>query len=442
VAGKKKNVSNEVVESDDVVESYRTVSEADLRLFEHVTKNWTDEEILLIATRAKLNVPGFSNKALRAVPKTILRRQTVEQMNVHPKFKNLLSDFYASTLKSVFVRTDIESFFSIEELSTISYSCKLSVMLLHFNRFFNENSDKIISNIEGGKSLLEELVERPESSQDTDILFNTTLHSISQNWIKNNVGLYNKSYGPFSSGDINVLFDDFSKPGYPTTLLLEQPAIAEILESDKSRSLLQQALIEIMQLTIELKIEATSNAKKLEELSKSTESISSRHEQLQDEKKKLDEEIKSLKLDAKSKERELRAAHSNCEKNELKINKLSSELEAERAKVVEKLILDERVRVVGTVARPELALYMPAEQITVAKTVTSLKTAMEKVRKQTSGLLWFVDLEGLTTKESFEVEQWMKKNQLAYRVVSGSTVEVIQRILVDIQGDMQYETNE
>jgi molecular chaperone GrpE (heat shock protein) len=354
----------------------------------------------------------------------------------------MLADMYAETLKSIQLNTEIENYFLVEELDSITYSCKLSMMMLQHSDFFNANSDKILSNIECQKPLLNELMDRPELAGSSDLLFTTAINRIKPLWMRNQVGIYNSNFGPFTGEEVKFHPREFNKKGFAFTLLLDRAELVQHIDSDIALPMLQSSIVEVMELAMELKQEAVEHAKNHADVSTSHDALSNKVEKLTKDKTSADEEIKRLKADIKENTRLLKAAETTIANAQAKFDKLSAELEAERAKVVEKLILDERVRLVGTVSRLELALYMPAEQITVAKTVTSLKTAMEKVRKQTSGLLWFVDLEGLTTKESFEVEQWMKKNQLAYRVVSGSTVEVIQRILVDIQGDMQYETNE
>jgi hypothetical protein len=255
------------------------------------------------------------------------------------------------------------------------------------------------------------------------------------------VGLYDSKLGPFTEEDFKFHPNGYETPGYAFTLLLDRAELVEHLEPGVARAFLQSGLIEVMELAIALKQDATNLTKANADLAAANESLSAKVDKLTKEKLVADEAVKRLKGDNKEYGKIIKEAKTTMSDALAEVDRLDKALEFERAKAVEKLILDERVRVVGTQARPQLASYMPAEQIQVSRTVTSLKTAMERIRKQQAGLLWFVDLDGLTTKESFDVEQWMQKHKLAYRMVSGSTVELVQRILVDMQGDMQYETN-
>ncbi|MGZ9587277.1 hypothetical protein [Paenibacillus marinisediminis] len=421
-----------------------------------IFKLLTDQEMVNVAHSIKPDIDGFAlgrGKSYEKVPKSMLRRKTMQKLQKLMKPDELLhNSLYKHTLREYKRTATVEELIWKMKKEECSAGEQIYLIGQLFPDYFIEHEQMIRANIEAGRdvcggmeaelsfsSAIRALVNKDKLDQIEDLLLKFVKSDAEKKvWIETmqNPDQTLKDY-------ILNAASDFEYGGYLLLSMLyreewntwndeERQALLELVHYDAIQYSLQlateamdekqvheQRAQQLEQLEKKLKAEQTKSKKKQGEYSRKLDQITTEYQQ-------LEQQLKELQI------REIKLCHDNEELNKER-RKLTSELEKR-----EPLVADERVRLITM--RPAVSFHTY-----IAKTCVCHVPQVEQIgrfiqsRPNYNEIYWFIDMEQLTTAQSFHLEQELRQLNIPFRLVSGSPASLTCKVIYNLEGAMAYE---
>lgn len=448
----------------NVTESYSINSEKTKEFLEnYLIPCFEKKDYLKVIKLEKVKIPGFSEKNYHKVPDQLLKNTALKHMK---KIKNLeeFLDKYISKEKDKYSDDSIEQFIAELQMNNHSKGEQLVLLYLKFPVEYELKLDFIEQNIKENKPPLEGVF---------DISFSGKVDAISNikhSWIdekldklleseiftftdlKNNTNinfetLLKSSQVPvLGSGEyLNIYRNDQSKLddskyNYKDILALQRMVIydsIQILDKlvDKYKEL------QLIKDDIELKF----NNEKL----KTEKLLNNKNQEitnLRNETKLLKEEINKLKKEKETIEKSHKITDNRVKELEGEILKYEENIEKEQKELenikahtktlfINKLFNNESILFITKVKDTLFEHSFTNEQLFYIENLNNLKG---KLKKNTQNI-HFINLDGISTKESFLIEKMYKDTNITYRLISGGAPRVLRKIIFYLEGELHNE---
>ncbi|MDQ0917561.1 hypothetical protein [Paenibacillus sp. V4I5] len=417
---------------------------------------FTDQELFNIAQILKPKIDGFGPKTLSKAPKQILRKKTIEKLNVMTDFEKFIRTFYSPYLSKYKDVKDTTEMIWKMTLDQVPNAGKFVVLAEHEPEFFLAHQSMISENINKNIDPFEGIVKKPAFSKAAEMVFSPHFDEELLNKMKiafhdlyeNEKDLFEEFQSgkrvllDFLIGNLNIINETGKY------LLLASTTVNQwqMWDVESKLALLGLVHYDAIKLIMEqsnevnnLRILLTKNEKTIQKISEQRDKDKSgwdkQEEEFQKEIKdlqnisnqlKIFEDInKELKLEIEQKSQQV--IHFEKNKNISMVN--------------ETLINDDNIRIVTFQKSRGFEKYVPLEHIHYIQNDEDFNKLLLSYGELKNNILWFVDLEGCPTKDSFKFEDTLRKHQAVYRIVSGDTTKLIRKIIYYIEGEMEYETH-
>ena len=99
----------------------------------------------------------------------------------------------------------------------------------------------------------------------------------------------------------------------------------------------------------------------------------------------------------------------------------------------------EKLYFISKIKSDEFSLFFTDDQLIYLHDNVDLN---EMIKKKDDDAIYFINVDGVSTRESFKLEKPLKENGCIYRVVSGGVVNIIRKIIYYLEGEFRYEVKE
>lgn len=178
--------------------------------------------------------------------------------------------------------------------------------------------------------------------------------------------------------------------------------------------------------------------------------ISSLELKLQDAMKKvadLEAEIDIRSNETEERTKEIKILNETYEKNIEKLKsdyaqleKLNKALTEERNKFGKmSLFKNEKLYLITKIMNEKFAMILADDQLIHLSKDVDLD---DVIKTKEEDAIYFLNVDGISTRESFKLEQPLKNNQLIYRLVSGGIENIIRKMIYYLEGELRDEVKE
>lgn len=409
------------------------------------------EDYVQIVKKLKVVIPGFSVRNYHKVDERILKTIAFNQLKKIKNPKKFLED-YVKDVKDIFSSESLDMFMAEVNLSdNLSSGKQLTLLYLYFPDEFEKKRMAIEDNILNERSPLEGIFE-VSFADKVEVLTNNEfkilqeklteflkyklplINDISINdiiqknqlpmigsgvmlhsWLQDQKELYQGNYDKedvFAYQKL-LIFD---------ILFLYSKLLDEFEEKKKQVFDLEQSLErERNENTINLEVQNN----KINELREEVKT-------LLDEKIKLVEKMKNSDKRIKELEDEILDYMENLESMERKMIALKSKADMSKFKY---FFSDESFLFISKVESELFNILFTEDQLFYMRDLEHLK---EKI-KNNNQKIHFINNVGISSKETFNIDEIYKDTNIIHRFINGQPEKVIRKIIYELEGVLRYE---
>ncbi|WP_053217014.1 hypothetical protein [Virgibacillus senegalensis] len=436
------------------------------KVYEFVNNQLIDlfnkEDYLRIVKITNGKIAGFSKKNFHKVPEGLLKNVARKQIQKIKNITKFLNTFIEH--RKDYFNLEVREFVVKIEGSELTEVEKLILFYVNYPEIYKQNMELIEYNIKEKKPCLHRIY-KLSVTEKLEIFFNINKEKLQENL--NYVNFHNEENKSLKNIKISSLREYLISESLP---LLGEGFYLNMYKSfeEEWRSWEEKDQISFINLGIHDAIAYYySLLKQLEELKKQKKSY--------EEKKKIEvkelnsllsdksEELKEVKDRNRQKEddinellnehiklseeyEEYKRGYKNIE-SELSVTKnLLNSYKKEQIEIENKiqnstsfLFENEKIYLFTKVRDSTFANYLEERQIIYFNKNTDLGEILANIEKDE---VCFINFDGVSTKDSFQLERPFKEKNIIYRTVSGGAINIVRKIVYYLEGELHNETKE
>lgn len=428
-----------------------------------------DKGYIYIIVDTKGTISGFSKRNYHKVPKPILRNNAKKRLWKLKDAHEFLES-YVGDKKQDYQDLSLNDFVTKTNMcEKIKPGEKLALFYLLYPDIFYEKEAIIGQNIEKGLPPLHGIVELSLETklQSISSLIRSQLSDELIGFISNHP-MPEETVLTSTNSQWEILKDllmsqPLPNPGNGHYIDMYQHSMEELADWSNSELV---AFIELLMLDITCLSNKTSEEKQreLQNLEIACQKERRRSEkykkQIQETERKLTV-IKAELNDAKSNYKNLTKKYQNqsehnkelIEQNkrnvktiaEIKVQneqltKKHEQMVQNQKNIIEPKLFDsEVIYLLSKVKNDCFTKYFTKEQVVYISDPLKLLEEIQTLNKQA---IYFINHDGMTTKETFQLDMLLQKNELIYRAVNGGPKEIIRKIIYYLESELRYEVKE
>lgn len=434
-------------------------------ILEDMVEILNKHELVAIAKNVKPQIPGFSPPNFGRAPLLILKKETKAKLFRLKNPSLFLKKWVEDQIDKYRDQTPKDFVINIQLDRKLTPAQQLVLYGLLFPEEYEKHREQILNNIAEKRFLFKDIMEEAPSALDhlqvltksgldqeiewlDKLISNTTLQEEKNGDDPQSIGLkeYWQTHGfpSLYAGDYLTLYHMYRK---------------EIMSwnSAEQHAILKLAFLDLLH-------QHVSAHNELQTINSETEALKERTRQLEErleEKNKLlkEKELKQNELEKAlaNQKKELEEKHTAYQKLSLKYHEAQQQLESlqtqlEKAQAdLEKFnpvhhmqpssyLLDQPdIKLLTTVNDPDFHLYINPDSVVEFNSAQELLQFIEKHVQQLTGQYVFINSDGLTSKEQFEIELNLKLYPISWKFVSGGIRGIVNSMIYYMEGDMKYE---
>lgn len=426
---------------------------------EELSQVFNKQDFIRILTLTNGRVPGFTKSNLHKVPDSLLKKYANQQLNKISNTELFLKD-YVKFSKEKFSDTSLNEF--IMELNMdlkMTEAEKIILFFLNYPKQFESKRKIIKENIKEKKPAfhnlinhsLEEQLEFIEKTKTNLSDYFPSIWRYHPNIKSLNDHVLNKSLEENVNALRSYHEDGFYLKAYEESIqdwskwddktqnkffrLVIHDAISFchfiIQEFESLQSTMQELEANYEQETNKINSLYNEKIKDLESLEKANTDLKIRLNELEG-------KYNELKEEKKLHEKENQQTKEKLENKKIELEKMLEKQTTILDKKETKHLLfeDENIHLFTQVQNNIFDSYFTEKQITYFTNIQEVDKLLTKLDKN---LVFFISIDGISTKESFYLEQPFKDKNMIYKIVSGGPIKIIREIIFYLEGELRYE---
>lgn len=404
---------------------------------------------LLIIKMTNGKIPGFTAKNYHKVPEPIAKNVAKKLLKKMKNAKNFLKQ-YTKEMHATYKDLLFEDFIMKANLDQkLTDGKKLAFLYLNYPDEFEAEGDTIKQNLEQGNPVFQHVIQpslytklkaltnRKRSTEKVKKLANISIDEAPEHSL---VDILKQETLPYPGNS------------YYMKLYATHQEEWNALDHEE-RAVLYQLVIEDLIMHDEKKLvasEATEAALR-EKLEKQGKQLELKKEQVDEMKEKLydrEGELKQIKGEYKTSQQELEAqkkSYDELEANRVRLEDNYVQLQESYEELKEKTIELSKNPLFADLEfymfmkeNSAFTQFFSGEQMINFKDVTDLKDILEH-RQIDRETIYFINMDGISTRESFQLEKLLKEKAIEYRIVSGGSSSIVRKIIHYLEGELRHE---